>query len=509
MKLRSLTTGDSQAEIRTKLKSLLIVFAVVLTFIACNRQSSAGTQPVIATATPVAVSGDSAVVAQSGFADVVERVSPAVVTINSKRTLRTSSQRNPLFDDPRFREFFGDQLPRQQRPQTGLGSGVIVSADGYILTNNHVVEDSDQVTVDLSDRRTVTAKVVGTDPASDLAVLKIEERNLPVLPLGNSDKVRVGDVALAIGNPLGVGQTVTSGIISAKGRSTPGGVSDGSFEDFIQTDAPINRGNSGGALINTNGELIGINSQILSPTGGSIGIGFAIPSNMAKSVMDQLIKGGKVRRSILGVNVQPIDSDLAESLNLKEVRGIIVSAVQPDSSAAQAGVRVGDVITTLNGAPVNDFNSFRNQIASQSPGTEVTLTVLRDGREQQIKARLTERTEEIAREGNSPEGGPARPSDSAGRLGLSVEPLTPEIATRLNLRAGTQGVVVSNIDESGPAAEAGIREGDVIEKVNNQPVSSITDLRNAMQSASTRPVLMLVNRRGTTLFLTVRPRQQQ
>lgn len=506
MNLKNFAIGDAQSDLRTKLKSLLMVFAVVLTFIACNRQSSAITQPAVAT--PAAVSANSAATAQSGFADVVERVSPAVVTINSKRTVRTSSQRNPLFDDPRFREFFGDRLP-QQRPQAGLGSGVVVSPDGYILTNNHVVEDADQVTVDLSDRRTVVAKVVGTDPASDLAVLKIDANNLPVLPLGNSDNVRVGDVALAIGNPLGIGKTVTSGIVSAKGRST--GVSDGSFEDFIQTDAPINRGNSGGALINSNGELIGINSQILSPTGGSIGIGFAIPSNMAKSVMEQLIKGGKVRRSMLGVNVQPIDSDLAESLNLKEVRGIIVSNVQPGSSAAQAGVRVGDVITALNGAPVSDFNNFRNQIAAQAPGTEVTLTLLRDGREQQIKARLSERTEEVSREGGSREGGPDQPNESAsaGPLGLSkLEPLTPEIATRLNLRAGTQGLVVSDLDENGPAAEAGISEGDVIERVNNQPVTSIADLRNAVQSAGTRPVLMLVNRRGTTLFRTVRPRQQ-
>lgn len=507
MNSKNFTTGDAQADLRTKLKSLLMVFAVVLTFIACNRQSAAVTQPAVATATPAVANANPAATAQSGFADVVERVSPAVVTINSKRTVRTSSQRNPLFDDPRFREFFGDRLP-QQRPQAGLGSGVVVSPDGYILTNNHVVEDADQVTVDLSDRRTVVAKVIGTDPASDLAVLKIDANNLPVLPLGNSDNVRVGDVALAIGNPLGIGKTVTSGIVSAKGRST--GVSDGSFEDFIQTDAPINRGNSGGALINSNGELIGINSQILSPTGGSIGIGFAIPSNMAKSVMEQLIKGGKVRRSVLGVNVQPIDSDLAESLNLKEVRGIIVSAVQPGSSAAQAGVRVGDVITALNGAPVSDFNNFRNQIAAQAPGTEVTLTLLRDGREQQLKARLTERTEEVSREGGSPEGAPGRPGESAsaGRLGLSVEPLTPEIATRLNLRAGTQGVVVSDLDEAGPAAEGGISEGDVIERINNQPVTSVADLRNAVQSAGTRPVLMLVNRRGTTLFRTVRPRQQ-
>ncbi|MEJ7617075.1 MAG: DegQ family serine endoprotease [Pyrinomonadaceae bacterium] len=506
MNQKSLATGGSQAEFQIKLKSLLAVFVVIFTFISCKGQSAAGTQQ-IAAATPSAVVNNSAVAPQNSYADVVERVSPAVVTINSTRAVRTSSQRNPLFDDPRFREFFGDRMPQQQRPQTGLGSGVIVSPDGYILTNNHVVEDSDRVTVDLNNRRTVTAKVVGTDPATDLAVLKIEENNLPVLPLGNSDRVRVGDVALAIGNQLGICQTVTAVIVSAKGRTT--GVGDGGFEDFIQTDAPINRGNSGGALINTNGELIGINSQILSPTGTSIGIGFAIPSNLAKSVMDQLVKGGKVRRSVLGVVVQPINSDLAESLNLKDVRGVIVSTLQPESAAAQAGLRVGDVITVLNGTPVNEPNSFRNQIASQAPGTEITLSVLRDGRDQQLKARLTERTEEVARDGASPEGEPGKSGESAGRLGLSVEPLTPEVATRLNLKAGTQGVVVSDLDETGPAAEAGIRDGDVIERVNNKPVLSIADLRTAVQASGTRPVLMLVSRRNASLFLTVRPRQQQ
>jgi S1-C subfamily serine protease len=244
------------------------------------------------------------------------------------------------------------------------------------LTNHHVVDGADQIKVDLNDNRTLDAKVVGSDPPSDLAVLKIEATNLPVLALGDSERVRVGDVVLAIGNPLGIGQTVTMGIVSAKGRQT--GLSDGSFEDFLQTDAPINQGNSGGALVSTNSELIGINSQILSPSGGSIGIGFAIPSNMARSVLEQLVRGGKVRRGQLGIVVQ------------KDARGVLVGQVQPGGPADRAGIKKGDIITAFNGVGVNDPNTLRNQIAGTPPGTEVTLTILRDGQQQQVRATLGE-----------------------------------------------------------------------------------------------------------------------
>ena len=325
------------------------------------------------------------------FADVVSRVSPAVITIHSEMRVR-APQQYPFMDDPMFRQFFGDRVPQQgpERRRSGLGSGVIISTDGYILTNHHVIDGAEQIKVDLSDNRTLDAKVVGFDPPSDLAVLKIDATNLPVLALGDSDRVRVGDVVLAIGNPLGIGQTVTMGIISAKGRQT--GLSNGSFEDFLQTDAPINQGNSGGALVSTNSELIGINSQILSPSGGSIGIGFSIPSNMARTITDTLVKEGQVRRGQLGIVVSRPNSDAAKELGIRENKGVVVTQVQPGSAAEGARLRKGDVITAFNGLEVNDPNVFRNKVASTPPGSQVTLTILRDGQEQHVSARLGELT---------------------------------------------------------------------------------------------------------------------
>jgi Do/DeqQ family serine protease len=270
----------------------------------------------------------------------------------------------------------------------GIGSGVVVRPDGYILTNHHVVDGAQEIRIEFTDRRGYSAKLIGSDAPSDLAVLKIDAKNLTALSLANSDETRVGDVVLAVGNPLGIGQTVTAGIISAKGRST--GLSDGSFEDFLQTDAPINQGNSGGALVNTSGLLVGINSQIVSPSGGNIGIGFAIPSNMARVVMEQLIDSGKVQRGHLGIGIQPVTPEIAAKLNLPEPRGVVVESVAPDSAAARAGIRPGDVIVEFNGQPVTDGNTLRNQVAVTRPGTEVELGVLRDGREQKVRVTLGE-----------------------------------------------------------------------------------------------------------------------
>ena len=338
----------------------------------------------------------------ASYADVVAKSAPAVVTIHSTMRVR-QPQQYPFMDDPFFRQFFGDRAPQQGPPQAreGLGSGVIVREDGYILTNHHVIDGADKIQVDLNDNRTLDAQVVGSDAPSDLAVLKINAGGLPTLVLGDSDRTRVGDVVLAIGNPLGIGQTVTMGIISAKGRQT--GLSNGSFEDFLQTDAPINRGNSGGALVSTNQELIGINSQILSPSGGSIGLGFAIPSNMARTVMEQLINNGKVRRGQLGVTVLKIPSEQASELGVTQGPGVVVYGVQSGSGADRAGLRRGDVITGLNGAAVTDPNTFRNAIAGTAPGTEVTLTVKRGGAERQVRATLGEFTPQPERPVDQPE----------------------------------------------------------------------------------------------------------
>jgi Do/DeqQ family serine protease len=432
---------------------------------------------------------------------------PAVVTVRSERRVR-AAQQFPFFDDPFFRDFFGDRFRNAPKDspeilQRGVGSGVIVTADGYILTNHHVIDGAEGIKVDLSDGRTLDAKVIGSDKPSDLAVLKINAANLPVLPLGDSDKVRVGDVVLAVGNPLGVGQTVTMGIISAKGRQT--GISNGSFEDFLQTDAAINQGNSGGALVNTNGELVGINSQILSPTGGSIGLGFSIPSNMARNVMDQLTRTGKVHRGQLGIIVQKVSTDIASSLGLKEARGVIISQVQPGSAAERAGLKQGDIITALNGVAVDTPNAFRNQIAGTAPGAEVRLTIVRDNREQQISAKLGEFRPETA-EGNDGGSGDGTGKTNTGKLVISVEPLTPELRSQLGLPAATQGVLVGELDPVGPAAHAGLERGDVIEQINRQPVRSAIDVRTALERSGNRPALLLINRRGESLFVTVTPR---
>jgi Do/DeqQ family serine protease len=439
------------------------------------------------------------------YSDIVKTVSPAVVTIRVEGKASPTETQFQVPNDEFLRRFFGDPedregpAPQRRAPrQRGLGSGVIVSNDGYILTNNHVVEDADDIRVETTDGRTLVAKVVGTDKPSDLAVIKVTGANLHPIALGNSEGVEVGDVVLAVGNPLGLGQTVTMGIVSAKGRST--GAGSGGYEDFLQTDAPINHGNSGGALVNMKGELVGINSQIVSPDGANIGIGFAIPSNMAKHVMDELRTNGKVTRAQLGVSVQGVTSDLAESLGLKEVGGALIGSVTPDSAADRAGLKPGDVIQSFNGLPVKDTNTLRNRVADAAPGSTADVLINRDGSEKHVNVKLDEASAgKVARADSNPD------KTEQGALGVSVAPLTPELAGRYRLPRDTHGLVVEDVDPDGRAADAGIQEGDVIEQVNRQPVQSVDELRAAIQKSPDRPVLLLVKRQGNGMFVTVRP----
>ncbi len=484
--------------VRTRMMRIrLLVVVILLSLTGCGREPV--NLPPPSAPPPTTSTG-----IRTSFAEVVNRVSGAVITIRTESRVR-APQQFPFMDDPFFRRFFGERSPvPPEQLQRGLGSGVIVSPDGYILTNHHVIDGAQKIEVEMGEQRVVDAKLIGSDPPSDLAVLKIEQAGLPALALADSDKVQVGDVVLAIGNPLGIGQTVTMGIISAKSRRT--GLSNGSFEDFLQTDAPINRGNSGGALVDSTGNLVGINSQILSPTGGSIGIGFAIPSNMARNVLDQIVKNGKVRRGHLGIVVQPVTQDIASNLGLSSARGVIVSQVQPSSPAERAGLKQGDVILALNGNTVSDPNSFRNEIAATAPGQTVTLRISRGGNEQELRPTLAEFPAE-ERQGGPSENGPSESRENDdGRLGLSVQPLTPALAQEMGLRSDTQGLVVMEVDPLGPAADVGIRRGDVIEQVNQRPVRSVAELRAAIDRAGNKPLLLLVNQRGITVFITVRVR---
>ena len=488
--------------------STLIVTGIAWRGIA-DEQKATATRAAATVTSPLAARAVAA--GRDSYADVVDVVTPGVVTIHVSGRAKVAPTQFQIPDgDDFFQQFFGNRgqrSPRGQQPRTfkqqALGSGVIVTTDGYVLTNFHVVDGADDIKVDLNDERTLTAKVVGTDKASDLALLKIGGASFHAVALGDSDGVKVGDVVLAVGNPLGVGQTVTMGIISGKGRSTT--VGDGSYEDFLQTDAPINHGNSGGALVNTRGELVGINSQMLSGNGGdgNIGIGFAIPVNMAKHVMEDLRTKGKVTRSMLGVSVQPVTPDMAASLGLKDASGIIVSGVTADSAAAHAGLKQGDVIKSFNGKPVHDTNALRNRVAAAGPGSSADLVIVRDGAERHVTAKLDEANPDkmaARRDGGESDG----KSDDKTALGVSVAPLTPEMAQQLHAK-NAQGLVVEDVDPDGRAADAGIRQGDIIESVNRQAVKSIEDLRSAIKRTADRPALLLINRQGNEIFVTVRP----
>jgi len=434
----------------------------------------------------------------SRFSAVVKQALPAVVNVSSSKTVTNQASQSPYYSDPFLRQFFGGQFNApQQRREHGLGSGVIVSPDGYILTNNHVVDGADDIKVMLGDNREFEAKVVGTDAKTDIAVLKVDATDLPVLSFGDSTEMVPGDVVLAIGNPFGLNQTVTMGIVSATGR---GGLGIEDYEDFIQTDAAINPGNSGGALISENGQLIGINTAILSGGGGgNEGVGFAIPINMARQVMDQILDHGHVVRAWLGVTIQPVTSQIAKAFDLTDVQGALVGDVAADSPAAKADLRTGDIIVDLNGTPVDSSRSLQLQVAMMKPGTTVNLDVMRSGVRESIPVTLGEMP-------TTPNEGSEQISDNSGALdGVSVETLTPEIAQELQLPATTRGVVISEVDPSSAAAEAGLQRGDVIEQVNRVPTPDYEAFAAQMQRAGNAEVLLLVNRGGSTTFVVVEP----
>ena len=442
---------------------------------------------------------------QNGFASVLKPALPAVVNIHtSKMVKQQRGQNSPFFNDPFFQQFFGDQFGQggQARPQReqSLGSGVIVTPDGTILTNNHVIDGATDIEVDLSDKREFKAKLVGTDAKSDVAVLKIDATGLPTLALGDSSHLQVGDVVFAIGDPFGVGETATMGIVSATGRNYLG-IENGGYEDFIQTDASINPGNSGGAMIDLRGNLVGINTAIITGGGGgNQGIGFAIPVTMAKSVMDQIVEHGKVVRGYLGVYIQGVDPTIAKQFGAQANRGALIGDVSPDAPGAKAGLKRGDIVTELNGQPVESADQLRLHISQMAPGTQVKLGVMRDGKMQDINVTLGELPAD-----KTASNEPNQSGESGGLQGVEVQELTPDVANELNLGPGTRGVVVSSVDPSSPAAEAGISRGDVIQEVNHKPVTNIQQYRQAVAAAGSQPVLVLVNHNGVTQYRVIQP----
>ncbi len=432
-----------------------------------------------------------------GFAPLFKPALPAVVSITSSRVVKVPQ--SPFFNDPFFQQFFGRQLPQapQEQRERGLGSGVIISPDGYILTNNHVIEKSTELKVTLADKRQFTGKVIGTDPQTDIAVVKIATTGLPTIPLGDSSKLEVGDYAFAIGNPFGVGETATMGIISATGRN---GLSIEDYEDFIQTDAAINPGNSGGALLNGRGELIGINTAILSGGGGNQGIGFAIPINMAKYVMDQILKNGKVVRGYIGIGIQDVTPELARAFHVTADKGALVSSVDPNSPGGKAGLQRGDVIEEINGQPVQGQNDLRLKVAAMTPGSTIHLKVNRNGEERDFSLVLVE----APTSKNAADNGGSAAENSPMR-GVQVDELTNDIRQQLGLKPNVNGVVVADVSGDSAAADAGLQRGDVIEQVNRQPVNSVSDYQRLISDAGKQTIVLLINRGGNTTFLVVQP----
>jgi serine protease Do len=429
----------------------------------------------------------------TSFSPVVKKVTPGVVKVvvsmKAPNANARSDESSPM--DDFLRRFFGDQFQgRMPRPdmmprQEGLGSGVIVTKDGYILTNNHVVDGADEVKVTLQDRREFTAKVIGRDPQTDIAVIKIDAKDLPVVPMADSDKVEVGDVVLAIGNPFNIGQTVTSGIVSATGR---GGAIGLDYEDFIQTDAAINPGNSGGALVDADGRLIGINTAILSRSGGNQGIGFAVPSNLARDVMDNLVTDGHVTRGYLGVMIQDLNPALAKKFDLKDTKGVLIGDVTPKSPAERAGIQNGDVVTEFNGKNVSDSRHLKLQVARTQPGTTVPIKILRDGTPKTVEVTVKELpgTRELAKNDK-----PAA-QDNGTLNGVAVADVDRRSRQQFEIPNNVKGVVVTEVAPNSAAAEAGLKAGDVIQEINRKPVTSADEAVRMTEKTTDKVSLLRV-----------------
>ena len=443
------------------------------------------------------------------FAPVVEKVAPSVVTVFTTQTVSGTTAPYPFSDDA-LRQFFGGQLPQRQGKQTlqGLGSGVIVSPDGYILTANHVVSAAEEIMIGLgTELRKYKAKKVGTDPGTDVALLKIDEKNLPAITFADSDKARAGDIVLAVGNPFGLRQTVTMGIISATGR---GGVGIVDYENFIQTDAAINMGNSGGALVDIKGQLLGINTAIFSRSGGNQGVGFAIPANLARDVMQSLREKGRVVRGYIGASVQTLTPELAEAMKLKgESTGALVGEVAPKTPSEKAGMKTGDVITTVNEKKISDARELRLMIGSMAPGSKAQVQVNREGQTKIFDVQLAEMPAGVTAEGG-PEASPeesAQPEKTTVFGGVAVADITDDIRSALNLPREVQGAVIAEIDADSSAGKASLREGDVIQEVNKQRIRNAKDL--VAVSKKLKPnekILIRVYSQGRSGYVALEPK---